>query len=337
MVLCARIVFQSIAFKGSSEVFETIIYLELIFGFILLMLGGDFLVRGALDFGAKRGISPLIVGVTVVAMGTSAPELVISVLSALSGHPQIALGNVIGSNIANVLLVLGLPVLLHPILTQQDGLKVQVHWMLAITVAFIGLCFFGVLSLIAGIIMLLALALFLFLSVKGNVHFAALDELTKGPVSAVSDTESYWRIIGLIVLGMVALPVGANFVVMAGTSLALNFGVSESVIGASLVALGTSLPELSATLVAAYYRNSDVVLGNVVGSNLFNILAVLGITLLFTDIPVDPAVLRFDLWVMLGAAVLLWLYAMVGAKIGRISGVLFLFGYGGYVWALFSG
>ena len=107
--------------------FDFIIYLELIFGFILLMFGGDFLVRGALDFGAKRGISPLIVGVTVVAMGTSAPELVISIMSALSGHPQIALGNVIGSNIANVFLVLGLPVLLHPIMTQQDGLKIHVH------------------------------------------------------------------------------------------------------------------------------------------------------------------------------------------------------------------
>ena len=133
--------------------FEFIIYLELIFGFILLMFGGDFLVRGALDFGTKRGISPLIVGVTVVAMGTSAPELVISIMSTLSGHPQIALGNVIGSNIANVFLVLGLPVLLHPIVTRQDGLKIQVHWMLAVTVGFILLCFLGVLSLLAGMVM----------------------------------------------------------------------------------------------------------------------------------------------------------------------------------------
>ena len=317
--------------------FEFIIYLELIFGFILLMFGGDFLVRGALDFGTKRGISPLIVGVTVVAMGTSAPELVISIMSTLSGHPQIALGNVIGSNIANVFLVLGLPVLLHPIVTRQDGLKIQVHWMLAVTVGFILLCFLGVLSLLAGMVMLLILALFLFLSVKGSVPFAALDELTQNQDASSAHKGSYWRIAGLIGLGMVALPVGANFVVTAGTSLALNLWVSESVIGASLVALGTSLPELSATLVAAYYRNSDVALGNVVGSNLFNILAVLGITLMFADIPIDPAFLRFDIWVMLSAAVVLWLFAMFGAKIGRLAGVGLLCGYGGYLWVLFSG
>ena len=317
--------------------FDSIIYFELIFGFILLMFGGDFLVRGALDFGAKRGISPLIVGVTVVAMGTSAPELVISVLSALSGHPQIALGNVMGSNVANVFLVLGLPVLLHPILTRQDGLKIQAHWMLAVTVGFVFLCFFGVLSFFTGLGMLLVLAFFLFLSVKGSLPFAALDELTQDQASETRHHGSYWRIAGLIGMGMVALPVGAEFVVTAGTSLALDLGVSESVIGASLVALGTSLPELSATLVAAYYRNSDVVLGNVMGSNLFNILAVLGFTSLVTDIPIDPVFLRLDIWVMLGAAVVLWLYAMLGAKIERVSGVLFLCGYGGYLWALFSG
>lgn len=317
--------------------FDSIIYFELIFGFILLMFGGDFLVRGALDFSAKRGISPLIVGVTVVAMGTSAPELVISVLSALSGHPQIALGNVMGSNVANVFLVLGLPVLLHPILTQQDGLKIQAHWMLAVTVGFVFLCFFGVLSFFTGLGMLSVLACFLFLSVKGSLPFAALDELTQDQGSETRHHGSYWRIAGLIGMGMVALPVGAEFVVTAGTSLALDLGVSESVIGASLVALGTSLPELSATLVAAYYRNSDVVLGNVMGSNLFNILAVLGFTSLVTDIPIDPVFLRLDIWVMLGAAVVLWLYAMLGAKIERVSGVLFLCGYGGYLWALFSG
>jgi cation:H+ antiporter len=222
-------------------------------------------------------------------------------------------------------------------MTQQDGLKIQVHWMLAVTIGFILLCFFGELSLPAGIGMVLILALFLFLSVTGSVPFAALNELTQNQEASPAHKGSYWRIAGLIGLGMVALPVGADFVVTAGTSLALNLGVSESVIGASLVALGTSLPELSATLVAAYYRNSDVALGNVVGSNLFNILAVLGVTLMFADIPIDPVFLKFDIWVMLSAAVVLWLFALFGAKIGRLAGIAFLCGYGGYIWSLFSG
>jgi cation:H+ antiporter len=149
--------------------------------------------------------------------------------------------------------------------------------------------------------------------------------------------QSYWRIIGFIGFGMIALPLGADFVVYSGTNLAQQWGVSESVIGLTLVALGTSLPELSATMIAAYYRNSDVVLGNIVGSNLFNILAVLGVTLMVSNIPVDPVFLRLDLWVMLGASVLLWGYAMQGRSIGRLSGIAFLSVYLGYLWILYAG
>ena len=315
---------------------EYFVYAELIVGFALLIFGGDFLVRGALDFGAKRNLSPLVVGVTVVAMGTSAPEMVVSIMSAISGHPQIAIGNVIGSNIANVLLVLGLPVLLHPIATAQVGLRVQVHWMLLISVGFGICCLLDLLVFPVGVVMLLLLGLFLYTSIKSGVPIQALDELTHD-FGEIPVRQSYWRIIGYIGFGMIALPLGADFVVYSGTNLAQQWGVSESVIGLTLVALGTSLPELSATMIAAYYRNSDVVLGNIVGSNLFNILAVLGVTLMVSNIPVDPVFLRLDLWVMLGASVLLWGYAMQGRSIGRLSGIVFLSVYLGYLWILYAG
>jgi cation:H+ antiporter len=314
---------------------DYLVYAQLVAGFALLIFGGDFLVRGALDFGAKRNLSPLIVGATVVAMGTSAPEMVISILSAVSGHPQIALGNVIGSNIANVLLVLGLPVLLHPITTAQVGLKVQSNWMLLVSVAFIGLCFINFLTFSAGLVMLLLLGLFLYFSIKSGVPIQALDQVTQ-EFSEIPVVQSYWRITGFIGFGMIALPLGADFVVNSGTSLAMQWGVSESVIGLSLVALGTSLPELSATVIAAYYRNSDVVLGNIIGSNLFNILAVLGVTLMVTNIPVAPVFLTLDIWVMLGATVVLWLYAMRGISIGRVSGAFFLASYGVYLWLMYT-
>ncbi len=315
---------------------DFILILKLIVGFGLLVVGGDFLVRGALAFGVKRDISPLIVGVTVVAMGTSAPEMVISVLSAMTGHPQIALGNVIGSNIANVLLVLGLPVLIHPITTKQQGLREQVDWMLMVTLGFTLVCFKAELSFWVGISMLVLLATFLQQSVKGSIPLSALNEVTEELDDLPKESHSYPKIAGLIGFGVLALPFGADLVVDAGSILAIALGVPESVIGLSVFALGTSLPELASTTVAALYRNSDVALGNVLGSNLFNILAVLGVTLMLTDIPVDEAFLKLDIWVMMACATLLWLYCILGASIGRASGIFFLTGYAAYIFSLYS-
>ena len=316
---------------------DFILILKLIAGFGLLVVGGDFLVRGALAFGVKRDISPLIVGVTVVAMGTSAPEMVVSVLSAMTGHAQIAVGNVIGSNIANVLLVLGVPVLIHPITTQQEGLRDQVYWMLMVTLGFTLVCLITDLNFWVGIAMLASLAIFLQQSVKGSIPLPALNEVTEELDDLPKENHSYLRIAGLIGFGVLALPFGADLVVDAGSTLAVSLGVSESVIGLSVFALGTSLPELASTTVAAVYRNSDVALGNVLGSNLFNILAVLGVTLMLTDIQVDEAFLRMDIWVMMGCATLLWFYCIVGVSIGRVSGIFFLVGYVAYISSLFTG
>jgi cation:H+ antiporter len=185
--------------------------------------------------------------------------------------------------------------------------------------------------------MLASLAIFLQQSVKGSIPLPALNEVTEELDDLPKENHSYLRIAGLIGFGVLALPFGADLVVDAGSTLAASLGVSESVIGLSVFALGTSLPELASTTVAAVYRNSDVALGNVLGSNLFNILAVLGVTLMLTDIPVDEAFLRLDIWVMMGCATLLWLYCIVGASIGRVSGIFFLVGYVAYISSLFTG
>lgn len=309
--------------------------LKLFGGFVYLLMGGELLVRGALAFSKRTRIPAVVVGMTVVAMGTSAPELMISILAALSGHPELAVGNVIGSNIANVLLVLGVPLLLYPIAMNQPGLRWQTSLMMVVSGFFIVLCYFQPITLLAGISLVTILVLFLIASARGiailpNVEDAE-EELNKG-IGLPSHPST---ILLLIVLGCIALPLGADLVVRGGVGLAASWGVKESVIGLSLVALGTSLPELSTTLVAAFHKNSDVAIGNVIGSNLFNILAILGITAILTDIPVASDFMKFDIWVMLAASLTLWIAALLKSSLGRLMGAFYLGSYLLYIWILF--
>ncbi|MFT6517456.1 MAG: cation:H+ antiporter, partial [Candidatus Azotimanducaceae bacterium] len=295
---------------------ETLDFLKLFGGFVYLLMGGDLLVRGALGLARESKIPPMVVGLTVVAMGTSAPELMVSSVSALTGFPGIAVGNIIGSNIANVLLVIGVPVLIHPIVCDQAGLGKQTGLMVAVSVLFIVLCIFQPVTFWEGILLVSLLGGFLFLATRGSDMVPTLDDAEEELERVLGLPGKSHTIVMFIILGIIALPLGADLVVEGAAGLAANWGVSEAVIGLSLIALGTSLPELSTTVIAALHKSSDVAIGNVVGSNVFNILAIFGITALLTDIPVDPDFLALDVWIMLGSSVLLLLFVLFKATIG---------------------
>ncbi|WP_292293916.1 calcium/sodium antiporter [Marivita sp.] len=302
-------------------------------GLVILLLAGDALVKGAVNLSLRVGIPALIVSLTVVAFGTSAPELLISIKAAIENVPGIALGNVVGSNTANVLLVLGIPALLAVMHTSECNTRKSYVIMLGASVLFIALAFRGVFDPIAGMILLVVLAVILGDSVReALVHrragiAAAVEEEPEG-----ADPEMpWWKIILYLVLGLVGLPLGADLLVDSSVELATIFGVSDTVIGLTLVALGTSLPELATTVMAALRRQADVALGNVIGSNMFNLLAIIGVASLIAPIPVDPAFLRFDLWVMLGASLLIFPLVFLGRDLTRIWGVVLSALYLGYI------
>jgi len=273
-------------------------------GLVILLLAGDLLVRGAVNVSLRLGVPALIVSLTVVAFGTSAPELLISIQAVTSGAPGLALGNVVGSNTANILLVLGVPAILSRLHTAEFDTRKSYVTMLAVSLIFIAVCFAGPISVPHGVFLLVLLAL-----VLGNQARAALshrrDNITGEELEGVDPEMAGWKIAVFLALGLIGLPLGAHLLVEAAVEIATRFGVSDSVIGLTLVALGTSLPELATTVMAAIRRQADVALGNVIGSNLFNLLAIVGIASLFGPIPVAAEFLRFDLWVMLGASVLL--------------------------------
>jgi cation:H+ antiporter len=314
-------------------------YLELFGGLIYLVLAGDLLVRGAVALSKKARISPMVVGLTVVAFGTSAPELFISLGAAFKGHPNIAIGNVVGSNIANVLLVLGLPALIYPVLCNQESLGRDTALMIAASLLFTVFCFSGSLGPIEGVVM------FAFMIV---IVARAIGTASRGSKAEVEAEEELERVLGLpgrkrmiilfLVLGVIGLPLGANLMVDGAVEIARSLGVSDAVIGLSLVALGTSLPELGTTVVAAFHRHSDVALGNVLGSNLFNILAIMGITAVVapTPIPVPSSFLSFDLLVMMAAATALAYFAWTKGPIGRRAGAALLASYTLYIATLFD-
>jgi cation:H+ antiporter len=314
---------------------ESLDFLKLFGGFVYLLMGGDLLVRGALGLARESKIPPMIVGLTVVAMGTSAPELMVSTFSAVSGYPGIAIGNVIGSNIANILLVLGVPVFIHPIVCDQEGLGKQTGLMIAISLLFIALCVTEPITFWEGVLLVTILLCFIIMATRGSTLMPGLEDAEEELERVLGLPGEKHTIALFVLLGVVALPLGADLVVEGAVGLATSWGISEAVVGLSLIALGTSLPELSTTVIAAFHRNSDVAIGNVIGSNLFNILAILGITALITDIPVDPRFLKFDIWFMFLVAVVLWIFVLLKAKIGKLAGFGFLFAYFAYMFSIY--
>lgn len=296
-------------------------------GLALLVLGGDLLVRGAVNLALKLGMTPLVVGLTVVAFGTSAPELLVSLSAALKGSSGIAMGNVVGSNIANVLVILGVTALVSVIVTKGHDLRESWAMMIGATILVIAVAFTGEIGRIEGMILLLALAAVLWRQL--TTGRADATELEGAKLGA-----GWGMIIAWLVAGLVLLPLGANLLVGGATEIARAFGISETVIGLTLVAIGTSLPELAASVASAVKGRADMALGNVVGSNIFNLLAILGITALVAPLSVPPEMMRLDMWVMLGSALLLAPFLFRGIAVTRPVGALFVTGYAAYVWVL---
>ncbi|WP_372612481.1 calcium/sodium antiporter [Aquicoccus sp.] len=295
-------------------------------GLIILLLAGDSLVRGAVNLALRIGVPALIVSLTIVAFGTSAPELLISVQAIMADVPGIALGNVVGSNTANILLVLGIPALIAVMHTSECDSRKTYMMMIAASILFIGLAFRGVFDWIAALVLLAALALMLgdsFLHARRHRRDAAAAAalVDEEDLEGADPDMPWWKILVFLALGLVGLPLGADLLIDGSSGIARQYGIPESVIGLTLVALGTSLPELATTVMAVIRRQADVALGNVIGSNMFNLLAIIGVAALIGPIPVDPQFLRFDLWVMLGASLLIIPFVFLGRDITRIWGI----------------
>ena len=304
-----------------------------VLGLVTLLLAGDFLVRAAVNLALRLGISALVVSLTVVAFGTSAPELLI-VLSAMADDaPGLAMGNIVGSNTANILLVLGLPALAAGLYTTGFDTKKAFISMIFATVLFITLAFMGPFSWWHGGLMLAVLAAIL-LDQAWTVRRVSRVAVATEDLNGVDTSMPGWKITLYLLLGLVGLPLGAKVLVVNAEIIAREFGVPETAIGLTLIAVGTSLPELATTTVAAIRRQADVALGNVIGSNMFNLLAIIGIAALVGPIPVADEFLRFDLWVMLAASFLLIPFVFFGRNITRIWGVALTLLYMAYLLAV---
>ncbi len=306
-------------------------YVFLLLGLVVLIFGGEFLVKGAVGFSTAMKISPLIVGMTIVAFGTSAPELLVSLTSALDGNPGIAVGNVMGSNIANIALVLGITVLIFPIIADKHTKRIDLPVMIFATLLFVYFIQDGWIVMYEGIIMLVVIVAFtIFLINKGRKQ-PVLEEVCE----IVEKAPKNWKSILFLLLGFVGLYFGADWFIQGAVGIAEKFLMDnpnkDVIIGVTIVAFGTSAPELVASTVAAYRKQTDISVGNLIGSNIFNILVVLGVTSIVTPLKVSSEAREFDLFWMVGIALLLVALIAVGSKIGRLKGAILLSTYVAYI------
>ncbi|MEQ8902674.1 MAG: calcium/sodium antiporter [Roseovarius sp.] len=298
-------------------------YLYLLAGLTGLLIGGEALVRGSVGIARRLAMPPLLIGLTVVGFGTSTPELLVSVDAAWRGVPDIALGNVLGSNIANILLIVGVSALVWPIRVTGKSLRRDLAVMLAAALALVPIFALGQMGRPAGLILFAGLVTYLVWAYRQPGE--AVPDL---PGTMPSGLMSELTVLG----GLVALMLGARFLVDGAVSIARGYGISEAFIGLTIVAVGTSLPELATSLIAALRRQSEIAIGNIVGSNIFNILGILGATAVITPIPVAGRFLAFDLPVMIAVSLLLAGLLLMRPVIGRAVGAMMLAGYGAYVW-----
>lgn len=306
------------------------VWLQALLGLIVLLVAGDLLVRGAVNFSLKIKIPAFIVSLTVVALGTSAPELLVAIRAILDNSPGIALGNVVGSNIANVFLVLGIPALIAGINTRECNTRKNYVFMMIATIIFLSLAFIGNFSLPQGILLLVLLILFLLITARDTLKMQ--DKISNLEVENTDPNLVFWKIILFLSLGFIGLPIGADILVTNASLIAKSYGLSDEVIGLTLVALGTSLPELATTLMAALRKQADVALGNVIGSNIFNLFAIIGITTMFGDIPIASSFFNFDFWIMFGAGVVLFPFVYMRVNINRLWGAFLTLTYVGYLY-----
>ncbi len=306
-------------------------------GLALLVIGGSFLVKGTVALAERLGISALVISLTVVAFGTSAPELLVAIQAVLAGAPELALGNVVGSNTANVLLILGLPM---AIFTLNLSPKIQTESrgnfaiMLGATVVFSALCWIGAIGRIQGVILLVCLGAILTRNLQQALIKPQAQTETK---TKTTPTLSLPKALFALLIGLAALPLGGKLLIDGAINIAMAFNIAPAVIGLTLVALGTSLPELATSLSAAYHKRGDIVIGNIIGSNLFNLLAIPGIAAMVAPLPVPDDFLTRDLWVMGAATLALTPFIVFGWRMGRIFGGLFVICYGLYSYLLLYG
>ena len=310
------------------------IVLMFIGGLVALVLGAGWLVRGAAKLALSFGISPLVVGLTVVAFGTSAPELAVSAGAVLDGKVDIAIGNVVGSNILNVLLILVASAVITPLVVHLQLIRQEVPIMIAASVALLLMMLDGVVATWESALLVGAMVIYtVFLVWQSRRQSASADAEFEGEVDLNSTWDRHWSVqLGLILLGLVALVTGSHFLVEAAVTTAKQWGVSDVVIALTIVALGTSLPEIATSVTAALKGQRDMAVGNVVGSNTFNILGCLGISgmLSTSGLVVAESVIHFDAWVMLAVALACLPIFISGREIARWEGVVFLLYYAAY-------
>lgn len=307
-------------------------YFWLILGLLILVFSGEFLVRGAVGIAKKFQISTLVIGMTVISFGTSAPELIVSINAAASGHPEISIGNVIGSNIANIALVLGITVLILPMVVDRNTKIIDYPMMLLATMLFAVFALDGEIVLYEGGILFVILVTFTFLLIrnsrKKNKQMAVLSN-ADGEITAIK--MNMVQATAYLTLGLVGLYFGAGWLVDGASDIAAHFGMEERVIGVTVVAFGTSAPELITSAVAAYRKEADISVGNLIGSNIFNIMAVIGLTAIISPIAVSEITINTDLIWMIAIAFGLLPMLLIGKKLGRLKGVLLVSSYIVYI------
>ena len=297
----------------------------LIAGFVLLIKGADFFVKGASTIARKFGVPQIVIGLTVVAMGTSAPEAAVSISAAVSGSADITIGNVVGSNIMNVLLILGITALIAPIAVDRSAVKVDMPFMLGITLLLLPLGLTGgMVNRWEGLLLLALFTAYMIYLFRGAIKNSAEED----DLRPTYGQGSMWMILWTI-LGLAMIVIGSKLIVYSASEIALEFGVSQRMIALTIVAFGTSLPELVTSATAARRGNTGLAIGNIVGSNIFNILFVTGLTAAITPIAFRNAFI-IDTGVAAFAALILWLFSLKDRKLGRVNGVIMLLCYAAY-------
>tara|TARA_B110000046_G_scaffold32429_1_gene34753 strand:- start:18944 stop:19891 length:948 start_codon:yes stop_codon:yes gene_type:complete len=306
-------------------------YFWLFLGLIALVLGGEFLVRGAVSIALKAKISPLVVGMTVVSFGTSAPELLVSLSAVFGGHPDVSVGAVVGSNISNIGLVLGITVLIFPIVVNRDILRIDWPLMILATFLFYFFAMNGELSWWEGVVLISILALFTFWLVSRS-RKEGIQKAAESEVEELNSGNPIYKDVLFLSVGMIALYFGAEWLIDSVVGIASSHGVSEKLISVTIVAFGTSLPELVTSAMAALRKETDISIGNLIGSNIFNIFAVLGVTAIVHPLSISDSINQFDVYFLLGISLLLLPIMLFGKRIRWYKGVVLILFYLFYIY-----
>jgi cation:H+ antiporter len=305
--------------------------LELFAGLLVLLAGGDSLVRGASRLARSLGVSPLFIGLVLVGFGTSTPELVTSVQAALIGSPGIAIGNIVGSNLANILLILGLTAIIAPVPAPRASLLRDGVLVVATAILMALLAGVGTFGRVTGLVLLAVLAAYLAYAWRMERSDGAEARADIPHPEEKPSPASLAKNIALTLGGLIGVMLGGRFLVNAAVDIAETIGVSQAVIGLTVVAIGTSLPELVASMIAAFKRQTDIALGNILGSNIYNILGIGGITAVVSPVEVPGEMISFDIPVMVLASLALILFAWTGGRLARREGVALFGGYLAYM------